>query len=368
MINSKRILQNFKELVSLDSPSLDERLVCEYIKKYLKNLGIDAVEDNAGEKIGGTTGNLYAYLDGTIDGESVLFAAHMDTVEPSKGKMAVVHSDGTITSDGTTVLGSDDLAGVVAILEALTCIVENNIPHPPIEIIFSVCEEKYCWGMNAFDFRKIKSKQAYVFDLDGEIGSAANSAPTILSYTAKFIGKSAHAGFASHLGIHAVKAAALAVTEIPCGAIDEGVTANVGIINGGTATNIVPDLCTVTGEIRSFCDKTADVKFDEVKTICQNAASKLGAIVEFETNRCVVAFDVDENAPVCQKFASACKSLSLNCELVSTFGGSDNNVLFGHSIRGLVVSTGMHNCHSVNEYTTTKMLTDAASLALELMK
>ena len=101
MIDSKRILQNFKELVSLDSPSLDERLVCEYIKKYLKNLGIDAVEDNAGEKIGGTTGNLYAYLDGTIDGESVLFAAHMDTVEPSKGKTAVVHSDGTITSDGT---------------------------------------------------------------------------------------------------------------------------------------------------------------------------------------------------------------------------------------------------------------------------
>ena len=97
----------------------------------------------------------------------------MDTVEPSKGKTAVVHSDGTITSDGTTVLGSDDLAGVVAILEALTCIVENNIPHPPIEIIFSVCEEKYCWGMNAFDFGKIKSKQAYVFDLDGEIGSAA---------------------------------------------------------------------------------------------------------------------------------------------------------------------------------------------------
>ena len=93
MIDSKRILQNFKELVSLDSPSLDERLVCEYIKKYLKNLGIDAVEDNAGEKIGGTTGNLYAYLDGTIDGESVLFAAHMDTVEPSKGKTAVVQTE-----------------------------------------------------------------------------------------------------------------------------------------------------------------------------------------------------------------------------------------------------------------------------------
>ena len=199
MIDSKRILQNFKELVSLDSPSLDERLVCEYIKKYLKNLGIDAVEDNAGEKIGGTTGNLYAYLDGTIDGESVLFAAHMDTVEPSKGKTAVVHSDGTITSDGTTVLGADDLAGVTAIYEAVRHITEAGAPHSPIEILISTGEELYCKGANAFDYSQVQAKEAYVLDLSGAIGAAAYAAPTLVSFKAEIQGKAAHAGF--HLSL-----------------------------------------------------------------------------------------------------------------------------------------------------------------------
>lgn len=368
MINTERLLDNFKSLVALDSPSLDERLVCDYLKKYFKSVGVEAVEDNAGEKIGGTTGNLYAYIDGDIDAEPLLFSAHMDTVEPSHGKTAVIHDDGTITSDGTTVLGSDDLAGVVSILEALTCIIENKIPHRPIEIVFSVCEEKYCYGMNALDFDMLKSKQAYVFDLDGEIGSAAASAPTILSYTAKFIGKPAHAGFASHLGIHAVKAAALAVTRIPCGAVADGVTANVGIINGGTATNIVPAFCEVTGEIRSFDDKEADKRFNEVAEICKSAAAEFGAEVEFVYSRNVTAFNTPDDSRVVTRFKQACGALSLPCKISPTFGGSDNNVLAGKGIEGIVVSTGMNNCHSVNEFTSVKMLTESAELALELMK
>lgn len=368
MINTERLLENFKSLVALDSPSFDERLVCDYIKKYFKSIGVDALEDDAGEKIGGTTGNLYAFIDGDTDAEPVLFSAHMDTVEPSHGKTAVFHNDGTVTSDGTTVLGSDDLAGVVSILEALTCIVENKIPHRPIEILFSVCEEKYCYGMNALDFDMLKAKQAYVFDLDGEIGSAAASAPTILSYTAKFMGKSAHAGFASHLGVHAVKAAALAVTRIPCGAVSDGVTANVGIINGGTATNIVPPLCEITGEIRSFDDKEADARYKEVAEICESAADEFGARVELTHKRNVTAFKTAEDSRVITRFKKACSRLSLPCEIMPTFGGSDNNVLALKGIEGIVVSTGMHNCHSVNEYTSVKMLAQSAELALELMK
>jgi tripeptide aminopeptidase len=292
----------------------------------------------------------------------------MDTVEPSRNKTAVFHDDGTITSDKTTVLGSDDLAGIVSILEALTCIIEDKISHRPIEIIFSVCEEKYCYGMNVVDFDNVKSKQAYVFDLDGNIGTVAISAPTILSYTAKFIGKSAHAGFASHLGIHAIKAASLAVTRIPCGAIADGVTANVGIINGGTATNIVPPLCEVTGEIRSFDDKEADVRFDEVVDICNKAAEEFGAKVEFTKTRNVTAFNIDSDNQVVSRFKKACDNLSLDCNITRTFGGSDNNVLALKGIDGIVVSTGMNNCHSVNEYTSVDMLKNSANLALELMK
>ena len=367
MVNIERILENFKSIVSLDSPSHDERLVCEYIKKYLKSIGIEAAEDNAGEKSNGTTGNLYAYIEGDKNLEPIVFSSHMDTVEPSRGKCAVIHEDGKITSKGDTVLGSDDVAGIVSILEGLSVIKENNLSHRPIEILFTVDEETHCGGSAHFDYSRLKSKQAYVFDLDGDVGSAASSAPTILSYTAKFIGKSAHAGFASKDGIHAIKAAALAVTEIPCGAIGEGITANVGVINGGKATNIVPDLCTVNGEIRCFDDSKTMGVLNEVETICKNAADKFGAGLDFEYEVCIRAFGVDEKSETVERFKKCCENLSLAGECAPTFGGSDCNVFAQHGVDGLVVATGMNNCHSCEEYTSVSQLETASKLALALM-
>ncbi len=367
MVNKNRILDNFKSIVSLDSPSHDERLVCEYLKDYLKKIGIEAAEDNAGELSGGTTGNIYAYIDGDNSLEPLVFSSHMDTVEPSKNKQAVIHEDGRITSAGDTVLGSDDVAGIVSILEALTVIKENKLPHRPIEILFTVDEETHCGGSAHFDYSKLKSKQAYVFDLDGDVGIAASSAPTILSYTVKFIGKSAHAGFASKEGIHAIKAACLAVSRIPCGAIGEGITANVGVIEGGKATNIVPDLCRINGEIRCFDDSKTLGVLKEVEEICKSAADEYGAKIEMEYEICIRAFNVDENSSVIERFKKCCSKLGLSGDCEPTFGCSDNNVFAEHGIDGLVVATGMNNCHSVDEYTSVGQLEAAAKLALELM-
>ena len=367
MINEKRLIETFKELVSLDSPSLDERLVCDYIKKYLSSLGVFAKEDNAGEKIGGTTGNLYAFIDGEIDAEPILFSCHMDTVTPALGKKAIVHEDGTITSDGTTVLGSDDLAGVSAVLEAFKTIKENNIPHRPLELEFSVSEESHCGGVAYFDFDKIKSRDAYVFDLDGAVGTAASSAPAIISYTAEFIGKAAHAGFAASEGVHAIKAAAKAVTLIPCGDIENGVTANVGIIEGGKATNIVPPYCKIVGEIRAFEEEKAYSRLDEVKSICKNCAYEIGAEVNIKAEKVISAFNVSDDTSVVKRFKKCCGELGLSGETYPTFGGSDNNVFCEHGMQGIVVSTAMNNCHATNEFTTIDEMSRAALLALKLM-
>ncbi len=368
MVNQKRILENFKALVSLDSPSFDERLVCEWLKSYLKSIGIEATEDNAGEIIGGTTGNLYAYVEGGIDAEPVMFSSHMDTVEPSKGKTAVFHEDGRITSDGTTVLGSDDLAGVVAILEGLTQLKENGIPHRPIEILFTVCEETHGGGASAFDYSKIKSKEAYVFDMDGAPGSAASSAPSILTYTVKFLGKSAHAGFEAEKGIHAIKAAAKAVSLIPCGNIEKGVTANVGVIKGGKATNIVPDYCEITGEIRSFDPAKVEEKISEVLSICKACAKEIGAEIEERHSVEVKAFSTKDDTECVKRFKKVCADMGLSGETYPTFGGSDANTYAQYGVEGIVCATGMNNCHACNEYTTVDELTLAAELALNLMK
>jgi tripeptide aminopeptidase len=366
-INEKRLISLFKNLVEIDSPSGSERGVCDLIKAELENLNIIAQEDNAGQLINGNAGNLYAYIEGDLDLPAVLFSAHMDTVEPSKNKKCIIENDGTIHSDGTTVLGSDDFAGICAILEAVKTLKENNISHRPIELLFSVSEETYCTGVKEFDFSKIKSKEAYVFDLSGDVGGGAYCAPTILSFSADVIGKSSHAGFAPEKGIHSIKAVAQAVSQIVCGNIDDDTTVNIGTISGGTATNIVPDKCTVTGEIRSYNDDKAVQQYNNIVNVFEQTAKEFGAKVDITFTRNVTAYETDLNHSVVNRFKNACSDIDLNPNLVRSFGGSDNNVFAQNDITGIVTATAMNSCHTTEEWTTVRELTKASELALRLM-
>ena len=227
----KELLIFLSELVSIDSPSLEEREMADTLKAKFAEIGVNFTEDHTQEQTGSNAGNLFARIPGSIDGAPVLFAAHMDTVEPAKGKKAVFHDDGTVTSDGTTVLGADDLAGVTAIYEAVRHITEAGAPHSPIEILISTGEELYCKGANAFDYSQVQAKEAYVLDLSGAIGAAAYAAPTLVSFKAEIQGKAAHAGFHPEDGINSIQAAARAVPpQLPQGHVDESTTANIGKI------------------------------------------------------------------------------------------------------------------------------------------
>lgn len=366
MPGKTRLLTLFEQLVSFDSPSFGEREICDFLKDKLIKLGLTPKEDDTAQKIGGNCGNVYVSVDGTVDLPPILFCAHMDTVEPSKGKKAVLHSNGTITSDGSTVLGADDLAGIAAIMEALTVIVENNIPHRPLEILFTVAEEPYCVGIKHFDRTKLKSKEAYVFDMSGEVGGLAYQAPTIISFTIKFTGKSAHAGFAPETGIHAIKAAALAVSQITCGR-ETGTSVNIGTISGGTAANIVPDSCVMTGEIRSLSDQAAREQMLEIAEIAQSSAEAYGAKVEIQSSRKCMAYRTDPEHNAVKRFEKACMQNGIPLKLCQTFGGSDNNYLAQYGIDGVVLATAMNNCHTCAEYTTVQELERAARLAFNLM-
>ena len=366
-INEQRLLDLFKTLVETDSPSRGERLICDIIKEEFAKLDVFAVEDNAGEKINGNAGNLYVYIDGDLSLPPLLFSAHLDTVEPSANKKCIVDENGKIHSDGTTVLGSDDFAGVASIMEAIKAIKENNLSHRPIEILFSVSEENYCRGVSQFDFSKIKSKEAYDFDLGGKVGTAAYAAPTILSFSAEINGKSSHAGFAPEQGIHSIKIAAEAVSKINCGKIDDETTVNVGTITGGTATNIVPDKCMLTGEIRSYSDKKAVAQYENIKEIIKETAEKFGASADVHFVKSITAYETDLNSKAVRRFEKACKAIALEPVFERSFGGSDNNVMAEKGINGIVVATAMNECHTLNEWTTVDELKNAAGLALSLM-
>lgn len=367
MINTKRLTEEFCKLVSIDSSSFKEREMADILKTYLTELGFEVTEDKAYEYYNGNAGNIYGYLKGDMEGEPILFSAHMDTVEPGSGKKAIVHEDGTITSDGTTVLGADDLSGVVAIIEAIRTIKEKGLSHRSIEVLFTIAEEVYIRGSEVFEYSKIRAKEAYVLDLSGPVGTAALKAPTLVSFTAKFKGRAAHAGFAPEKGIHAISVAAKAITAIRQGRIDDETTVNVGTIEGGLARNIVPENCVLKGEVRSLTHEKSLAEVENIRKAFNEVADQMGAELEFETSFGCIAYEVDTTDPVVRRFEKVCKELGYETNFISTFGGSDNNNFARNGITGIVIACGMNNVHSCKEYTHVDELKRCSNITLKLM-
>ncbi len=367
MCNKKRLIDEFCKLVSIDSTSFKERKMADYLKGELNKIGIEIYEDNAGEYYNSNTGNLYGFLKGDIEGESLLFSAHMDTVEPGTGKKAVVHSDGKITSEGNTVLGADDMSGVAAILEALRVVKENNMSHRDIELLFPVAEEIYIKGTNVFDFSRLKSKTAYVLDLSGNMGTAALQAPSLISFTVEVRGKAAHAGFSPDKGINAIAAAAEAIANIRQGKIDNESTLNIGTIKGGTGTNIISESCVVKGELRSLDHNKAMDLLNNLKSAFEDSCKKYRAELNFDYNIDLKAYKTDKNSIAVQKYEDACNALGISTNYVSTFGGSDNNNFAKNGIEGIVVACGYNNAHTCQENIYISDLERLTGIVLNLM-
>lgn len=368
MIEEERIRREFAELVSIDAPSFAERRMADRVKELLLSLGFEVYEDQAGAHYGSDTGNVYGFLKGTLPGEPILLSAHLDTVQPALGKKAVFHEDGTITSAGDTVLGSDDVAGIVEILEGIRHLQEEKLPHRDVEVLFPIAEEAYIKGTEVFDFQRIRAKEAYVLDLSGEPGAAALRAPSLISFQITVRGKASHAGFAPEAGIHAIKVMADAVGKLCLGRVDDETTLNIGTISGGTATNIVPDTCICKGEIRSYSHRKALAQAEILREVFGAAAKEAGADFELESTVDLVAYETKKEEPVVERFEKACKALGIPGTLTSTFGGSDNNNFARNGIHGIVLSCGMHECHSVREYTTVQELKQGAALVAQLLQ
>lgn len=361
------LLEEFAGFTEIDSVSFGERRMADLLKEKLRALGFETEEDDAGSHYGGNAGNVYGFLKGSLSGEPVLFSAHMDTVEPGIGKKAVFQEDGRITSDGTTVLGADDAAGLTEILGGIRRVLSSGKPHRDIEVLFPIAEEVYTKGTRVFDFSKIRSKEAYVLDLSGPVGSAAVQAPSLISFVLTIHGKAAHAGFEPEKGIHAVTAAALAIARLPQGHVEEDTTLNIGLIRGGTATNIVPESCIVEGEIRSYSHEKALSYMEAVRRVFREEAEKSGGSLEDEVSINLVAYHTGEGEASVKNFRRAAKKLGLSGELTETFGGSDCNTFAEHGIRGIVLSCGMYQPHSTREYTTVEDLEKGAALVEELI-
>lgn len=367
MINEKRLLDRFLNYIKIDSPTKFEREFALYIKKEMENMGMEVEMDDAGEKVGSNSGNIIGRLKGNTSGEAILFSAHMDTVSPGEGIKPII-KDGVIYSDGTTILGGDDKAGIAAILEAIESTVESKADRPDIEVVFSIFEEGGLFGAKNLDYSKLKAKLGFVLDSGGDPGQIIVQGPAQNKIDAVFIGKEAHAGVAPETGISAIQMAAEAISNMKLLRIDQETTANIGSISGGEVTNIVTKRVEFKAEARSLSDEKLKIQSDHMVKCCEEAAEKFGGKAEVTVENAYGAFKVDEDSDIVKKTKKACENLGLKGFTAASGGGSDTNILNANGILAINLGIGEKKPHTLEEHLYIKDLENAARLAMEIIK
>lgn len=367
MIQEKRIVDAFIDYVKIDSPTKSELEFSLYIKSVLENIGFEVFIDKAGHYCGSNTGNVIAKMAGNIDKEAILFSCHMDTVSPSIGIKPII-KDGTIYSDGTTILGGDNKAGIAAVIEAVQVIKENNLDHGPIEVVFSIYEEGGLHGAKNLDYSLFASKKAFVLDSGGDPGQIIIQGPAQDKINVKITGKPAHAGVAPEEGISAIMVASEAISKMRLLRIDEETTANIGTIEGGGATNIVTPEVMVRAEARSLSNDKLDRQSQHMVACFQDAAQKYGAKIDAQVERMYGAFEVSSDDPIVDHVKKACDKIGLKAFTDTTGGGSDTNVLNANGIKAVNLGIGERKPHTLEEHLHIVDLVNAARLVLAIIE
>ncbi len=366
-MNQEAIVNEFIKLVEIDSVSKEEAQVADYLVERLEDLGMEVRIDNAGEEFGGTTGNIIAKLSGQADAPKLLLSAHMDTVKPGREIKAIIKDD-RIYSKDETILGADDKAGIITILAGLETIKENNLEHGDLEVVFTIGEEVGLVGSKNLDYSLIEADYAVVFDSGGEIGTIITQAPTQDKINAKIIGKAAHAGMNPGAGINAIKVASVALSSMNLGQIDQETTANIGVIKGGQATNIVPDLVELEGEARSLKENKLEKQTEHMSDILERAAAKFKAKVEIDVKRMYPAFDLERNNKIIDIAIKAAHKIDIKPQLKSSGGGSDANIFNGQGIATINTSVGMSDVHSTKENIKIADLISSVRFCIEIIR
>ncbi|MGF1755310.1 M20/M25/M40 family metallo-hydrolase [Vibrio makurazakiensis] len=350
-INEQRLIEHFCQLVRIDSESKNEKAISEALAEQLGELGFEVHKLAVPEEVSNGF-NIYARLPGSLEGSTV-FSCHMDTVTPGIGIEPVIE-DGIIRSKGNTILGGDDKSGIAAIMEAVRCIKAEGLAHQTIEIAFTVYEEGGLFGSLNFDMSYIQAKNAIVLDTGGPIGTIVNAAPGQQKIVAHIKGRPAHAGLAPEEGISAIQVAADAINQMNLLRIDEETTANIGIVEGGQATNIVMPELKVVAEARSLNDDKLSKQVAHMIEIFEASAEKFGAEVEIESTRAYNAFVIADDHPHITSIKSAFESLGIVANTKRTGGGSDANNFNAKGLTTVNLSTGMAKVHTAEEFIAVK--------------
>ena len=361
------LLDHFLELCAIPSPSGRERAVADRVGAYLSALGLEWDEDDTAAELEGEAGSIYCRLPATNGGGTPLFlCAHTDTVPP-EGPIQPVVDEGVVRNGAGTILGADNKAAVVVMLEAVRRILDERRPHAGIELVFTPQEEVSLRGAAAFDQTRLVAETGFVYDQGAAIGQIVLGSPHGRLLDFRFHGRSAHAGMAPEEGRSAVAAAARAIADFRLGRVDEETSANVGVISGGTARNVVPERCSFQAEVRSQDERKATELVREMLETAAYAASLADCEVESEVRPSFPGYRFRESDPVVRLAADALTACGFEPSYAVSGGGADANVFNARGLSCLNLANGMMEIHTPDEHIAVADLEAMVDVTLALV-
>ncbi|RJX28186.1 MAG: M20/M25/M40 family metallo-hydrolase [Desulfurivibrio sp.] len=374
--NSDRLSYYFTTLCEIDSPSKEEAKLSTYLQDLFQDLGADLVfEDDSSRFTGSDCGNFVVRFSGSrTDADPVFFNCHLDVIKPCLG-VKVRRINDVFYSSGDTVLGADDKAGIAILIEVLIAIILENKPFIPVEFVFTTCEEIGLLGAKAFDPASLVAKYGYSLDSVG-VDNVIIGAPASYGFSAEIHGLASHAGLRPRHGISAIQLAAQAVSRLPLGRLDDETTANIGLIAGGTATNIIPDYVRLDGEVRSHDLAKLHTTLDLFKNTFQDVLSGWQDPHHVITARPSLVFSAPEQYPLMKLTADslpvvrarqASSLLSRSLQFLPAGGGSDANFFNAAGLPTAILGIGMENVHSISENIKLSDMLRTAELVYSLL-
>ncbi len=373
------------ELLPIPGPPGDEKKVEQYLINACLELGVPRgamSSDKTYEQsdYGGNTGNLYIRLDGVRGGPRRMLATHMDTVPPAVGCKPRVEGDRVVNDAEGKALGADARCGCAAMLHAIKALQELDGDHPPVTVLITVQEEVGLVGARGLDVGQLGPElPVFGFEFDG--GKSDELVTKIIGTERMNIeieGIAAHGG-RPQKGASAAMVEALALAEIGrdgwFGYVekpDGDARTNLGILKGGTGSNVVMPHLYGLAEFRShshdFRKKVIGAWQDAFRRAAEQVKSENGEAcsVSFSQGPTYEPFALPDDAPVVKLAQTAAKSCGIEAALVSHDGGMDSNHFVAFGIPTVSVGIGGFQCHSPQEYADLGHFANCCKLAVAL--
>ncbi|MSU03098.1 M20/M25/M40 family metallo-hydrolase [Tissierella pigra] len=353
-MNKERLINSFIEMLKIHSPSKKEGEFAKYMVNLLEGLGADIYLDEGYLQYGGDSPSIIAKIPGDIEGEGVTLAAHMDVIEPNLNVEPIIEGN-IIKTNGTTTLGGDDKGGIASILEVIRTIKEEKISHKDIYVVLTPCEEIGMLGAKYFDWGNVPkdmmpAKNMIVVDNSGAAGIIAHSAPSKYDFEIRFKGRNAHAGIEPEKGINAIAMAAHTLTHMNTGRIDDLTTSNISTIDSKFPSNVVPDICTMTGEVRSHSEEKILEILESYKNRCDETVERFGGSYEINYKCDYPVLKPKDDLKFAKEFVRVYEEMGVNSELKIIGGGSDSNIFAEQGFNSIIIGVGMNKVHTVDEY------------------